>query len=261
MRNWVFLRGLVREQRHWEAFPAQFRAALPDAQVITLDLPGNGTKFRQDSPVSVAGMVEACRTELRARGVQGTIHILALSLGAMVAAEWRARYPEELERCVLINTSMRPFSRFYERLRWRNYPAILRQLVAGGARGQEALVLRLTSERHAGDAALLARWAGYRREYPVARRNALRQLLAAARYRAPVGQGAEGRLLVLAGARDRLVDPCCSRRLAQAWGAEFREHPDAGHDLPLDDGPWVAAQVAQWLTPLWGQTPFAADAG
>ncbi|SFV11977.1 alpha/beta fold hydrolase [Pseudoduganella namucuonensis] len=283
MSDWVLLRGLVREQRHWEAFPDQFRAALPDARVITLDLPGNGTNFRRDSPASVAGMVEACRDELRTRGVLGPVNLLALSLGAMVAVEWRARYPGELECCVLINTSMRPFSRFYERLRWRNYPAILRQLIAGDARSQEALVLRLTSERHAGDAALLDRWTGYQREFPVARRNALRQLFAAARYSAPPDAGAggagpggvsgaagagtagtagtAGRLLVLAGARDRLVDPCCSRRLARAWGAAFREHPDAGHDLPLDDGPWVAAQVAQWLTPLRGQTPFAADAG
>jgi hypothetical protein len=24
-------------------------------------------------------------------------------------------------------------------------------------------------------------------------------------------------------------------------------HPDAGHDLPLDDGVWVSQQVKDWL--------------
>jgi hypothetical protein len=34
-------------------------------------------------------------------------------------------------------------------------------------------------------------------------------------------------------------------------------HPSAGHDLPLDDGPWVAAQVRDWLT---GNLPTPASA-
>jgi len=28
-----------------------------------------------------------------------------------------------------------------------------------------------------------------------------------------------------------------------AWGADFALHPNAGHDLPLDDGDWVARDV------------------
>lgn len=247
MSRWVLLRGLAREQRHWGRFPEQLRAALPGAEVLTLDLPGNGERWRERSPVHVAGMVAACREAVRARGWQGPVQVLALSLGGMVAVEWRARFAGEVAACVLINTSMRPFSRFHERLRWHNYPAILRQLALGDARSGEALVLRLTSERHGADAGLAQRWLAWQREYPVARINVLRQLAAAARYAAPDGAGQGGRVLVLAGARDRLVAPCCSRRLAQAWSAQLRIHPDAGHDLPLDDGPWVAAQVQEWL--------------
>jgi len=56
----------------------------------------------------------------------------------------------------------------------------------------------------------------------------------------------------LNGARDRLVDARCSERLAQAWQVELHTHPDAGHDLPLDDGEWVARQVAQWTAGLPG---------
>ena len=248
--SWVLLRGLMREQRHWGDFPEQLRAALPDANLVTPDLPGNGANWRARSPLSVMGMVEACRADLRGRGLAGPYSLLALSLGAMVAVQWRASYPEEVARCVLINTSMRPFSRFYQRLRWQNYPAIARQLVLGGARRQEQLALRLTSVTHGRDTRdsdLLKRWVDYHNECPVSRWNALRQLAAAARFHAP-RQGREGPpLLVLAGARDGLVDPVCSRRLAQAWDAEFRLHPAAGHDLPLDDGVWVAAQVAGWL--------------
>jgi pimeloyl-ACP methyl ester carboxylesterase len=248
--NWVLLRGLMRESRHWGEFPDQFRAAVPEAEIVTPDLPGNGVNWRQRSPASVQGMVEACRADLQARGLRGPYSLLALSLGAMVAVQWQASYPDEVARCVLLNTSMRPFSRFYQRLRWQNYPAIVRQLVLGGARRQEQLALRLTSVTHGWDtrdSELLKRWVDYRNEFPVSRLNALRQLLAAARFHAPQRAQGGAPLLVLAGARDGLVDPVCSQRLARAWGAEFRMHPEAGHDLPLDDGPWVAQQVALWL--------------
>ena len=245
MSNWVLLRGLMREQRHWGGFPAQLAQALPDAVLATPDLPGNGTRHRLRSATRVADMVEFCRAELRGRGLAPPYHLLALSLGGMVAVEWAARHPEELAGCVLLNTSMRPFSPFHQRLRWQNYGAIAALLLRGGARRQEELILRLTS-RDGARADLLAQWLDYQREYPVGRANALRQLLSAARYSAPAARPAVP-LLVLAGAGDRLVDPRCSQRLAAAWRAPCRVHPDAGHDLPLDAGAWVAQQVADWL--------------
>ena len=246
--TWVLLRGLMRERRHWGRFPNQLAETVAGAQVVTPDLPGNGQRHALRSPTTVAGMVAFCRQDLLARGVRPPYSLLALSLGGMVAVEWANRHPGELTRCVLINTSMRPYSRFHERLRWQNYGAIVGQLLDGGVEQQERLILRLTS-RH-GDAAeragLLNRWLGYQREFPVTRANALRQLWSAARFRAPAARPAVP-LLVLSSAGDQLVDPRCSRRLAEAWQAEHREHPDAGHDLPLDDGAWVADHIGKWL--------------
>jgi pimeloyl-ACP methyl ester carboxylesterase len=249
MSSWVLLRGLMREQRHWGRFPGELAGVLPpDAQIITPDLPGNGRHHALHSAMTVAGMVEFCRADLRARGVPAPWSLLALSLGGMVAVEWASRYPQELARCVLINTSMRPYSRFHQRLRWQNYPAILRQLLCGGMASQERLILRLTSRE--GDAEqradLLQRWQDYQREYPVTRANALRQLWAAARFRAPA-ERPRVPLLILSSAGDQLVDPACSANLARAWQAPHAVHPGAGHDLPLDDGAWVAGQVGEWI--------------
>ena len=245
--TWILLRGLMREQRHWGTFPATLADALPGANIVTPDLPGNGQRYAQDSATRVAGMVEFCRQDLLARGFAPPYRLLALSLGGMVAVEWASSYPHEIASCVLINTSMRPYSPFYRRLRWQNYPALLRQLLFGNHAGQEALILRLTSRRHgAGHPALAAQWLQYQRQYPVSRRNVLRQLLSAARFRAPAVKPAVP-MLILAGAQDRLVDPGCSRSLAHAWQSEFRLHDEAGHDLPLDQPEWVAHTVAHWL--------------
>jgi pimeloyl-ACP methyl ester carboxylesterase len=152
---------------------------------------------------------------------------------------------------VLINTSLRPFAPFYRRLRPANYAALLElALGAGAAQAREETVLRLTSRvLHPAcepGTSILAEWIAYRREHPVSRANAVRQLLAAARYRAPAARPPTP-MLVLASARDRLVDPRCSRALAGVWSAAYVEHPTAGHDLPLDDGGWVADRVREWL--------------
>ena len=245
MTTWVLLRGLMRETRHWGEFPAVLRARLPEAEVVTLDLPGNGRLCRSSSPVSVEQMAEYCRRELSARGMAPPYHLLGLSMGAMVAVAWGALHPQELRGCVLINASLRRFDPFYRRLRPRAWPALL-TLIGGDVVQQERAILRLTSCRGNAQSDILDDWVRYRRECPVSRRNALRQLLAAAIYRAPSLRPAP-RMLVLASASDALVDPRCSRHLAARWNAALAIHPGAGHDLPLDDAPWVAGQVRDWL--------------
>ena len=127
--HWVFLRGLIREQRHWEDFPTRFQAAFPDARVHLLDLPGNGSLCDRPSPIRIDHMVDAARLQLQLRGVHGPINLLAISLGGMVAIEWMRRFPRQIERAVIINSSLRRMGSFSDRLRVDNYPAILRHLV------------------------------------------------------------------------------------------------------------------------------------
>jgi pimeloyl-ACP methyl ester carboxylesterase len=163
----------------------------------------------------------------------------------MVALDWAARHPVELAAAVLVNTSLAGISPLHHRLRPAAWPALAALLMAGNALQRESTILRLTSARPQEHADAPAAWAGIRAARPVSARNALRQLLAAARYRAPRDKPPVP-LLLLCGARDRLVDPRCSSALARHWGATLAVHPDAGHDLPLDDAAWVAAQVAHW---------------
>jgi pimeloyl-ACP methyl ester carboxylesterase len=54
-------------------------------------------------------------------------------------------------------------------------------------------------------------------------------------------------LLLLAAQQDKLVNVKCSITLAKRWGSPIKLHPTAGHDLPLDDGEWVARQVGEWM--------------
>lgn len=244
---WVLLRGLTRDSHHWGRFPELFAARLPGVRVIALDLPGNGPLNAQPSPLRVEDMAEYCRAELSRRGLAPPYKVLAMSLGAMVTVAWASRHADELRAAVLINTSLRPFSPFHHRLRPANYGTVLRMMLGHpGPRASEAAVLRLTSRMSGEGHEVLDDWSAWRARYPVSTVNALRQILAAARYRAPrVGPAVP--LLILNSARDGLVDPRCSQRLAQAWHCPIEVHPGAGHDLPLDDGEWVAERVREWL--------------
>jgi len=249
--RWVFLRGLIRQQQHWEDFPARFQAALPGTEVLALDLPGNGRLYDRRSPITITGMVESLRKQLHQHNVQGPVNVLALSLGAMTAVEWMEHYPAEVERAVLVNTSLRGMSRFSERLRPGTYPAMLRGLLLNRDRlDDERLILDLTTRLYPHKEELAQRWAEYARKQPTSRMNFLRQLLAAASYRAPEARPHE-HVLVLQSLGAQLVNPVCTTRIAETWRWPVATHPSAGHDLPLDDGDWVIARIREWLQ---GQT-------
>ena len=265
MSTWILLRGLSRESRHWGVFPEIFRRefvrtkadddlpVLPtptDLTILTPDLPGNGRRNREGSPLRVEDMAEMLRAELAAQGMSPPYHLLAMSLGAMVAVAWAQRHPEEISAAVLINTSLRPFNPFYQRLRPHNYLRLLSLMTVGGSDlDWENTIYELTSRRPEQRAETVRHWLALRQQNPVSKRNVLRQLVAAARFRAPP-QRPQVPLLILGSARDALVDSACSRQLSRQWGTAYAEHRDAGHDLPLDEGQWVAHTVVDWLATL-----------
>ena len=247
MTTWVLLRGWARESRHWGDVPERLRRRLPAGdRVVAIDLPGNGQCCAERSPCSVAGMVRSCRAQLRAAGIAAPYAVLGLSLGAMVALRWSCDHPDEVAAAVLVNGSFGGHNAFWHRLRPRAWLPLLVLLRPGASALQrERQVLVMTSSRAAGDEALARRWAAYAVDRPVSRANALRQLLAAARFRAP-RQTPRVPLLVLASLKDGLVSPQCSRAFARRSGAVLRLHPGAGHDLALDAPAWLVGQVVAW---------------
>lgn len=257
---WVLLRGWARGQDHWGDFPARLQAAWPGARVITPDLPGNGRRRAERSPTRVADLTDDLRAQVRLHmRMQGLppdpvhtraqqqrpapVHLLALSMGAMVACDWAHRHPGEVARLALLNTSLRRFSPWHHRLQpgalWRLLGCLARK---ADASTWEHTILALTAHRPRQPVALLADWTRLREQQPVQAANLWRQLWAAARHAGPAGRPPVP-LLLLASRQDQLVNVCCSQALARAWQAPLRVHPWAGHDLPLDDPDWVLRQL------------------
>lgn len=256
MTTWILLRGLTRESGHWGSFLQLFQQAFPEDVLLPLDFPGNGLCHDQPSPWTVNAMVQHCRTQLAEKGIQAPYSVLALSLGAMVAVAWSQAHPGEISRQVLINTSLRPFSPFYQRFQPRNMAMVARLvLTAANANAWEQAIWRMTSRLS--DPGVIKDWVRLRQLHPVTPLNALRQLWAASRFTAPAQPPATPTLL-LASTHDRLVRVQCSRSVARQWHWPLVEHPTAGHDLPLDDGPWVLDQLRSWMA--WGMGQRHLDA-
>lgn len=245
--TWVFLRGLARQHRHWEDFPEQFRAAFPDSTVLLLDTPGNGDLCHRPSPTSISGMVASLRKQLAAHHVQRPVNLLAISMGAMIAIEWMEQHPEEIERAVLINTSLRSMSPFSDRLRKETWPTILKDLLLErDPLIREQHVLAMSCNLLANRDALARKWAEYDRQHPTSRVNAVRQLVAGGLYHAPAARPHE-HVLLLQSLGDKLVNPVCTTRMAERWRWPLMTHPTAGHDLTLDDGDWVIGCLRKWM--------------
>jgi pimeloyl-ACP methyl ester carboxylesterase len=251
-RTWILLRGLVREQRHWEGFPDVFQTYLPDDEIILYDFPGNGQRYKEKSAGSIIDMVDDVRSFALNRSANQPVYIVALSLGGMAAVEWMNRYPKDCAGAVLISTSLRGLNPFYQRLLPSNYPAIIKSLILpGNLHQKESRNMDLVSNIIANDPikrdTTIKHWVSYAEQCPVSALNALRQLLAATRFQVPAHRP-EVPILVLRSLGDQLVSPRCSLSLARHWGLALQTHETSGHDIPLDDGDWVCQKIRFWLT-------------
>jgi pimeloyl-ACP methyl ester carboxylesterase len=234
--TWFFLRGLIRESAHWEDFLKKFAADFPERKVVALDLPGVGIRSQEKCPLSVASIVDRLRPEFLEKKSSENF-IFAVSLGAMVAAEWMRRYPEDFCGGVLANTSTR-MSPFFQRLIPSAILSVLKLFFSLSPLRREENILRLTSNRKEGNAELAQRWAKMAELRPVSRITALRQLLAAATF-SPPRTTPHPNILLMNSLGDRLCSPFCSEKLAEVWNLKLKTHPNAGHDLTLDDPDWV----------------------
>lgn len=250
MTTWVLLRGLARAAHHWGDFPRRLRERIPECDaVVALDLPGNGSLCHARSPASIHALVASVREQLAARQCRPPYLAVSISMGGMVALQWSLAGRDHLRGCVLVNSSLGGMSPFWNRLQPQSYPTLLGLLLPGrGPLSRERAILRLTTNIPSAPE-LAHDWALHARACPLTRANVLRQLAAAASYRAPAtGPGVPA--LLLASTHDRLVSVGCSRAMARAWDAPLYEHPRAGHDLPLDDPDWVIGHAMRWAARL-----------
>lgn len=241
-RSWIFLRGLGRNSDHWGPFVDVFKKQFPHDDVELLDLRGNGTLAHSPSYLNIRDNVRDLRSRSLFVREGREINLLSISLGAMVAVEWAREYGDDVDELVLINTSERGTSKFWQRLQPKKYPRLLKILVSGKTSTDiEYEILKITT--HLADK---QKWSQVFGQSPsTSRTNFTKQILAASLYEFPRHKPKTD-VLILNSAKDELVSPVCSKNIADLWHLKIHTNQTAGHDLPLDAPDWICQQITSW---------------
>lgn len=247
MKYWLLLRGLGRCRHHWGDFGQKFQQAIGDDKIIYLDILGNGDMHSQYSCTNIQDNTENLRSRLAQLFIKSNaalsvpkLNFVSISMGAMIATDWASRYPSEVESLHIINTSDSGSSPFYRRLRFENYPKLIRLLTkTDDAEIFEKGILEITtnnfSEREL--------WHKKFAQVPITqRKNWLRQIIAASSYSFPK-QAPNCRTQIIVSETDRLVSSTCSQSIAKMWQLPLTTHPTAGHDLPLEASQWLIEKI------------------
>lgn len=237
-RYWILLRGLGRGVGHWGSFERELRQKYPHDHFELLDIPGNGLRSEETSPLSVPEYVRRIRAKSNFIHEGRKVRLLAISLGGMIATEWMREYPLEIEKAYLICTSAGNFSPIQDRFLMPNYFKAAK--LFSEAKDQEKWerrILGMVANNQERRDAELPDMIAFSKENPVKPQNMLRQLLAASRFKFPAE--APGDITLLGSFGDRLVSPRCSLEIGKRWGIKPLMHPWAGHDIPVDDPRWL----------------------
>lgn len=243
-KHFYLIRGLIREKGHWAHFITELHKNFPGSKISGIDLPGAGDYYQSSSPLSVRGIVEEMRKDyLKFKESEEDSHLVAVSLGGMIALEWMRNYPDDFHRATLINTSFGGISPFYQRLLPQAFLFLLKVPFLKG-REKESRILELVTNNKNIFLETLNLWEEIQKNHPVSLDNTLRQLFAAALFKArdfkptlPVS--------LLASTQDRMVSVECSRSISKKWNVPLTEHPTGGHDLTADDPEWVAKKIKE----------------
>lgn len=240
--KWVLIRGLARSRPHWERFP-EILASKTNDEVLCLDLPGVGTEAQTKSPLSIEEYADHLHKKFNEHiKPNESWGLIAISLGGMIGLKWVQKYPEDFKALVTMNTSAGNLCHPTERLSLAAIQTILKLFVSNDIAQRERAILSLTANLKEVNQELVDKWVMIDQQSPLKRATFIRQMIAATRFKVP--NTLPFSPLILVSERDRLTSAVCSKKLAAHLGCGYIAHPQAGHDLPLDDPEWAVDQIA-----------------
>lgn len=245
--NWILVRGLARETRHWADFPSKLKDRYPESIIEVLELPGVGKKAHLKSETSIEGFVKSLRSEFLYLKEQnpGKWGLIAVSLGGMVGLGWQQYFPEDFNCLITINSSAGNLSLPWERLSGEAIQKIAKLFFKNDLYEREKVILELTTNLTDINDDLVKKWVSFSEEKPLTREVFLKQIFAASRFQVPKQINLPYQIILAEG--DRLTKPACSKKLADHFSLPYYSHASAGHDLPLDDPDWLVDSIDQWM--------------
>lgn len=241
INSWIWIRGLGRGAPHWGEFVSEFQKHFPQDEVEMIDAAGNGSRVDEKSCWSISESVQDIRTRSQLLKKNKKVHLLTISLGGMIAAEWAKAHPDELEKVFMINTSDAGSCLPWERMQPKAALSILKIMLNKDPVHRERLIFDLTINHHLRKDFWVEQFS---KITPTSRQNILIQLLSAGSYKFPK-QKPKAQIYLLASQADRLVSPKCSEKIAKMWNAPLLRSPTEGHDLPQENPQWLCKKLSE----------------
>ena len=237
----ALLRGLGRESSHWD--PEFIQLMQEQYDLILLDYPGCGPFNKEIFPASTEKLLTHLNQQLKN---SEPVFLVAVSLGGMVALKWAEQNPEKFLGLVLINSSVSDLNPFYQRLKPQAIMTLIQATMQGSLERAEKYIVELVSNDSSKHANTIQRWVDVAKKRPIDLKNIFRQLKFAAGFRSPPAP-LKVPLQLIAAEKDRLASVDCSRKIAAKYHAPLAVHATGGHDLVIDDAPWVSEQIQQFI--------------
>lgn len=237
-RDWVLIRGIMSESFHWWDFLPLLQQAFPNDVFHNVDILGNGQNNHLYTPLSIKKNIEGLREQLSNHSPK---IVLGFSLGGMLALEWAHHFPNEIEQVILLNSSLNN-SKVYDRITPFSLKEIFKSSLQKNMTDREKVILRMTTTLPENEISIIAeKWGNRAAEVPVKSINFINQLILASQIRQRATPPCK--VTILAAANDKVVNPHCSKIISNKWNLPLHLHPDAGHDLTLEDPQWVLDHI------------------
>lgn len=238
----VLIRGLLRESGHWKPLVEALQTRMPNQVILTPNVAGNGSLHFRQSPSQIEKMLPGLLEQLPEE--YETFHVVAISMGSMLASVWAKAHPHQVATLTMINPSFSRFSPFWQRINIKALIAILASKPKG-RRDFEAAILFYTCQKALKSPATLDHHVELATKHPVSFGNAMRQLLAAARFKG-FAEAPNTQVQIIVSSEDQLVSSECGRAIANAWKVELVEFNSHSHDLPLSKPFDLANHLSHW---------------
>ncbi len=245
----VMLRGLARSMRHWLGYEAEVARHF---RVITLDLRGIGQSTRPSTvSTTIYDMADDVVAVLDHLAIPKA-HVLGVSLGGMITLAAGLKHADRCASLIVVNSSIA--GEFTMRLTPNAIRGILMSAVRPGAKTQRVMIDNLlgADADEAKRAAITQRYFEIEKNEGVYVKTAVKQLLAAARFR-PQKQLKTMTVptLVVYGTDDAFVSNVNSTKIARHIpNAKLLPLAKAGHEASLDQGEALTAAVLSWVKSL-----------
>jgi len=240
--------GLTKESTHWDdTFLKTIKEKFKTNDIIAIDLPGSGKYLDQKSPMNLKRIVRNTRLNYKKCFKDDTNNILiSISLGGMVGTAWLEQFPDDFDKFVIINSSLKNYSSIYK----RTLPWAMKRLFgvffASTPENKEHKVLELCSNNSEVYDHVKTKWVKIAKERPMGRINMVKQILAGATYNSNYKPNLP--LLIIAARHDKIVHYSCSENLHKNWGGNLQmiEGDHIGHAAHIDAPVELATIIYDW---------------